>query len=150
MIYVMWDDRPEAQNRADSPPGARELSPWVDWRPNPDAPLLSILVMARGGHKFSVVKDDRDPSNQEDVKQLLDDLSSCYLLHSDLRASNIIRAPRDTEECQLQKRVHRWNIIDLVWTTIDDPEPNDAKYAVIWEFQRGNWDSRHFAAQCLK
>ncbi|KAH9842376.1 uncharacterized protein C8Q71DRAFT_691010, partial [Rhodofomes roseus] len=116
----MHDDCPEAEQCADPPPGARELSPWVDWRPNPDAPLLSILVMARGGLKFSLVEDDKDPSNQEDVKQILDDLSSCHLLHSDLRASNVIRAPRDTHECQRHKRVHRWNIIDLVWTAIDD------------------------------
>ncbi len=33
-------------------PGTRELSPWLDWKPDPAAPLLSVLVMARGGQSY--------------------------------------------------------------------------------------------------
>ena len=38
--------------------GTRELSPCMDWGPKSDAPLLSVLVIARGGPKYSLVEDD--------------------------------------------------------------------------------------------
>ncbi|KAH9930939.1 uncharacterized protein B0H18DRAFT_119532 [Fomitopsis serialis] len=55
---VTWD-RDECTGY---PPGGRELSPWVDWRPDPDSPCVSALVMARGGAKYSVNEDEWDQS----------------------------------------------------------------------------------------
>ena len=58
------DDKPLQAEHINDPPGARELSPWVDWRPNPDAPLLAVLVMSRAGPKYSLDEDDRDESHR--------------------------------------------------------------------------------------
>lgn len=44
-------------------PGCRELSPWVDWKPDRKAPLLSVLVLARGGPSYTD-EDDTDKENQ--------------------------------------------------------------------------------------
>ncbi|KZT74156.1 hypothetical protein DAEQUDRAFT_807842 [Daedalea quercina L-15889] len=102
-------------------PGARELSPWVNWRHDPDAPLLSVIVMARGGRKYSLAEDDWDESNQLEIRQLLDDLSSGFILHDDFRPANIVLAPADARECIMHKCIHKWNIIDFAWSLVDDP-----------------------------
>lgn len=61
------DDLPDDDNNnivCLGTPGARELSPWVDWRPNPDTPLLSVLLMSRGGQKYDNMTDGRDPETR--------------------------------------------------------------------------------------
>ena len=42
---------------ATSPAGSRERSPWVDWKPDAEKSLLTVLVMARGGEKYSEYED---------------------------------------------------------------------------------------------
>ncbi|KAH9842371.1 uncharacterized protein C8Q71DRAFT_801794 [Rhodofomes roseus] len=141
------DDRPDEARCPGSPPGARELSPWVNWRPDPDAPLLSVLLMARGGRTFSMAEDDWDRSNHKDIEDILDDLSTMYMLHVDLRPSNVIRAPSDTQECSMHKYVHKWNVIDLASSTVDGPNDNDdAKLALICKLQQSKWRNRYWYA----
>jgi len=139
----LYDDRNEDQECTDSPPGARELSPWLDWHPNPKTPLLSVLVMARGGRHFTLAEDDWDQSNHEDIVQMLDDFSLCYIIHVDLRPANIIHAPPNTRLCPVHKCVHKWNIIDFAWSVVEDPR-DQAKFAIICDMQRAKWRNRYF------
>ena len=57
----LTDDKAQVE---DTSPGCRELSPWVDWKPDLNAPLLSVLVLARGGPSYTPDEDDMDPATQ--------------------------------------------------------------------------------------
>ncbi|KAH9930940.1 uncharacterized protein B0H18DRAFT_119539 [Fomitopsis serialis] len=142
---ALFDDKDKGGDCIDSPPGARELSSWVDWRPNPDVPLLSVLVMARAGRKYSLADDDWVKSNQRDVVQILDDLSLNYIMHRDFRPDNIVLAPADTRKCKVHKRVHKWNIIDFAWSVVDDPS-SPGKYELISDMQRASFRNLHFTS----
>ncbi|KAH9930945.1 uncharacterized protein B0H18DRAFT_1083677 [Fomitopsis serialis] len=128
----------------DSPPGGRELSSWCDWRPDPEAPLLAVLVMARGGRKYTLDEDDFDPRTEAEVNQILDDLSSAYIMHQDLRPANLIRAPAATQKCPTHKRVHKWNIIDFGWSSVDEHDGNDVEGDVIKKLHRFNYENPYF------
>ncbi|KAH9913666.1 uncharacterized protein B0H18DRAFT_1126070 [Fomitopsis serialis] len=124
------DDTDECANDA---PGTRELSPWIDWRPDPDEPLLSVLLMAHGGQKYNMNEDDWDTDNRKDVLRVLDDLTSGFIIHNDLRPANIIRALADTKMC----RVHKWNLADFAWSIADDPRNENTNYEYLDDIQRG-------------
>ncbi|KZT63533.1 hypothetical protein DAEQUDRAFT_770526 [Daedalea quercina L-15889] len=98
--------------------------------------------MARGGRKFSMAKDDCDQSNHEDIEDILYNFSATYMLHVDLRPSNIVRAPADTQACKVHKCVHQWNIIDFAWSTIDGPG-DKSKRVLICRLQQAQWRNRY-------
>ncbi|KAI0765235.1 hypothetical protein C8Q74DRAFT_1431515, partial [Fomes fomentarius] len=139
------DNQPGCIYDASRGDGGRELSPWVDWRHDIDSQLLAVLVLARGGPTYGI-EDDENPKTQKDVRQILKDLSRAYILHEDLRPPNLIRAPADTSRCPYHNRVHKWNIIDLGGTSIDDPEDNDSveRHKDIAKFQRRSYQSLFF------
>ncbi|KAI0765218.1 hypothetical protein C8Q74DRAFT_1440165 [Fomes fomentarius] len=124
--------------------GGRELSSWVDWRPDIDSPLLAVLVLARGGARYGI-EDDENPKTQKDVRQILKDLSRAYILHDDLRPPNLIRG------CPYHKRVHKWNILDLGGACIDDPADNDSveRHQVIDELQQDGYQTMHYVIAML-
>ncbi|KAH9842373.1 uncharacterized protein C8Q71DRAFT_852939 [Rhodofomes roseus] len=94
-----------------------------------------------------MAQDDWDRSNHEDIVGVLYDFSATYMLHVDLRPSNVIRAPSDTQECKVHKRVHKWNTIDFAWSTVDASGPKDeAKYALICKLQSAKWKNRYWYA----
>ncbi|EPT00099.1 hypothetical protein FOMPIDRAFT_57592 [Fomitopsis schrenkii] len=128
-------------------PGGRELSPWLAWRPNPAAPLLSVLVMARGGRAYNY-KDDCDEATgrrrSQEIDLILDDLSSARILHQDLRMPNVIRAPPDTETCPTHHHVHQWNIVDLSRANVDVKDDNEARHDFITELQRTLYKDDYF------
>ncbi|KAH9843533.1 uncharacterized protein C8Q71DRAFT_3090 [Rhodofomes roseus] len=126
-------------------PGGKELSSWDSWRPDPDAPLLAVLVMSRGGATYTV-KDDADEAMQEDMCAILDDLSDIYLWHTDLRSNNLVRAPCGTKPCEKHGRVHTWNIIDFAWTVCDDKDGDldELKLVTIRELQQGSHQEYYF------
>ncbi|KAI0716718.1 hypothetical protein C8Q76DRAFT_725323 [Earliella scabrosa] len=139
------DDKPLQAEHINDPPGARELSPWVDWRPNPDAPLLAVLVMSRAGSKYSLDEDDRDESHRKDLIAVLDDLTWSYIIHHDLRPANIVRAPQDTQKCPKHKVVHKWNLIDFAWSVVDDPlMKSPLRNKVLHETQRCAYRDSYF------
>ena len=61
--------------------------------------------------------------HRHEIYEILDDLSNAYILHCDLRPVNIVRAPKSTEVCEQHKRVHKWNLIDFAWSTVDERDP---------------------------
>ncbi|KAH9920211.1 uncharacterized protein BXZ73DRAFT_91946 [Epithele typhae] len=113
------DDEPK-ESYGEPGPGARELSEWLDWHPNPDAPLLSVLLMSRGGPAYSVADDDHDTKTLHDIAMILEDLSFSAILHEDIRPPNLLRAPADTQECPRHKCIHRWNLVDFPWSVVDE------------------------------
>ncbi|KAH9928835.1 uncharacterized protein B0H18DRAFT_874379 [Fomitopsis serialis] len=128
----------------DEGPGGRELSSWCHWRPDPDAPLLAVIVMSRGGAVYTR-EDDADKATQEDVRAILDDLAASYLWHGDLRPNNLVRAPAGTELCKTHNRVHAWNIIDFAWTCVDDANGDfKTKSRSIRELQRAGFGTWYF------
>ncbi|KAH9930941.1 uncharacterized protein B0H18DRAFT_119547, partial [Fomitopsis serialis] len=140
---LLDDDEEDDADDANSTPGGRELSPWLDWRPRPDAPLLSVLVMARGGSKYSVDEDEWDEEAQQDILQVLDDLALSYIVINDLRPPNIIHAPHDTRKCGRHKCVHKWNLVDFAWSIVDDPKTRN-KAGFLRELQRNKYRCPYF------
>ncbi|EIW83341.1 hypothetical protein CONPUDRAFT_102074 [Coniophora puteana RWD-64-598 SS2] len=92
--------------------GGRDGSKWCEWRPDPEAPMLAVLVMSGCGPAYTQ-RDHWDSSTQEDVCAVLDDLSRASVLHGDLRPPNLVRAPANATPCELHQCVHKWNVIDL-------------------------------------
>ncbi|KAH9928833.1 uncharacterized protein B0H18DRAFT_874518 [Fomitopsis serialis] len=137
------DDEP-LEEEYDNGPGGRECSPWCDWRPDPNSPLLAVIVMSRGGATYTR-EDDADKANQKDIRAILDDLSRIYLWHGDLRPNNLVRAPAGTMLCKKHKRVHKWNIIDFAWTGVDDADSDvGGKSKLIRESQRASYRGYYF------
>ena len=64
---TLLDDKPHRVDNPNALPGARERSQWVDWKPDPDAPLLSVLVTARGGPRYTD-EDEWDEDTQYVVR----------------------------------------------------------------------------------
>lgn len=163
----LWHDErlcDEEWKITDSTPGGRELSPWVDWRRDPSAPLLCVLVMTRGGGPYTLHEDHLDKSNRygvdgllllvfvsqfisAEVFEILDDLSADGILHQDLRPANIIRAPADAETCPRHNRVHKWNLIDFALTRVDTPDDSEDKlrFQAVSMYQKRGYTCRRFA-----
>ncbi|EIW83337.1 hypothetical protein CONPUDRAFT_164300 [Coniophora puteana RWD-64-598 SS2] len=99
--------------------GGKECSKWDQWSPDPNAPLLTVIVMARGGSTYTY-DDHLDETIAEDVREILDDLSEALILHGDLRPANLVRAPTSTVLCKRHQRIHQWNLIDFAWSLRDD------------------------------
>jgi len=138
------DDESLDEARCRKSPGARGRSPWCQWRPDPDSPLLAVIVMSRGGATYTR-KDDADQHNQTDIRAILDDLSDNYMWHGDLRPNNLVRAPASTLACSKHSCVHKWNIIDFAWTTADDTDGDiDTKLRTIHNLQLVCYRNHYF------
>ncbi|KAI0716717.1 hypothetical protein C8Q76DRAFT_856140 [Earliella scabrosa] len=137
------DDKPPRDQCVDEPPGSREESNWVDWKPNPDAPLLSVLVTARGGARYKD-EDDWDEDTKSEIMELLDDVSAAHVLHNDLRPVNIIRAPKNAERCKQHKHVHKWNLVDFAWSLVDHFDHDRRRAKVIRVRQRVAYQCIYF------
>ncbi|KAI0760395.1 hypothetical protein C8Q74DRAFT_1208306 [Fomes fomentarius] len=122
-------------------PGTREISSWLDWKPDPAAPLLSVLVMARGGQSYhSVDSYDCDQESTVDIYQILNDLSHAFVLHNDFSTHNLVRAPKNTTVCSRHQRVHKWNLVDFPWVSVDDfGEGHDEKWRSLSKLQRDHF-----------
>ena len=82
---------------------------------------------------------------RREIPQILDDLSSTYSFHGDLRPANIIRAPANTESCSKHKCVHRWNVIDFAWVLAEDIDNKDElKRSELFRLQRMAYRSPYF------
>ena len=155
---ILCDEEGIPRIRVESSLGGREFSPWVDWRPDPNAPLLCALVMARGGPSYTLHEDHKDESNRcacldiyfyvsiepplrDDINKILEDLTRNYILHEDLRSDNLIRAPADTELCRRHGYVHKWNLIDFALTNVDQPDANSDRLQAIYKLQRQGFRS---------
>ncbi|KAJ3987911.1 hypothetical protein F5890DRAFT_1494747 [Lentinula detonsa] len=90
----------------------KESSPWNSWAPDPDDPLVAVLLLEKGGQMYTMF-DDKDPLVQEDVQLICEDLELAGVAHNDFRMPNLIRAPLATSVCPRHNRVHQWNIIDF-------------------------------------
>jgi len=99
--------------------GGKECSKWDRWSPDLNAPLLTVIVMARGGSTYTY-DDHSDAATREDVLEILDDLSNALVVHGDLRPANLVRAPASTVLCRRHQRVHQWNMIDFAWSLRTD------------------------------
>ncbi|KAH9843536.1 uncharacterized protein C8Q71DRAFT_697385 [Rhodofomes roseus] len=126
-------------------PGGREFSSWYSWKPDPDAPLLAVLVMSRGGATYTL-EDDADKTMQEDIHAILDDLSDICLWHNDLRPNNLVRAPCGTKPCVKHGRVHTWNMIDFAWVLVDDIDGDldESKLKTIRNLQHISYQNHYF------
>jgi len=164
LVHLEQDDPTVDEFLPDDDPvdgqGGRDRSKWCEWRPNPDAPILAVLVMSRGGETYSG-KDHYDSSMQEDVRAVLLDLSRASLLHGDLRPPNLVRAPANAILCDLHGCVHKWNVIDLARAYAVDIPVNAALYSKTdrtpeeesnlrtWDFfldiQQSSYKTEHFA-----
>ncbi|KAJ3791178.1 hypothetical protein GGU10DRAFT_301473 [Lentinula aff. detonsa] len=113
ILHDDFDDevvRPQTWN-----PGhiiTKDSSPWNSWTPDPDDPLVAVLLLEKGGQRYTDF-DDRDPLVREDVELVCEDLEFAGIAHNDFRMPNLIRAPPATSVCRRHKRVHTWNIIDF-------------------------------------
>ncbi|EIW83340.1 hypothetical protein CONPUDRAFT_51659 [Coniophora puteana RWD-64-598 SS2] len=113
LVHLEEDDLTRDEFLPDDEPldalGGRDRSKWCKWRPKPDAPMLAVIVMSRGGATYS----QKDHWDLEDVRAVLDDLSRASILHGDLRPANIVRAPASTIPCDVYRCIHKWNVIDF-------------------------------------
>ncbi|EIW83338.1 hypothetical protein CONPUDRAFT_164301 [Coniophora puteana RWD-64-598 SS2] len=116
------DDGPVPETRSldgEQRLGGKECSKWDQWSPDLDAPLLTVIVMARGGSTYTY-NDHSNEATREDVLEILDDLSGALVVHGDLRPANLVRAPASTVLCSRHQRVHQWNMIDFAWSLRTD------------------------------
>ncbi|KAI0779485.1 hypothetical protein C8Q74DRAFT_1197848 [Fomes fomentarius] len=120
-------------------------SPWNDWRPTLNSPLLAVLVLVRGSHIYRG-EDDRNRDTQNEIREILHDLSRMYIIHVDIRPPNLVRAPANTRRCRFHKRIHNWNIIDFGWAAADDPQDDKdgVKQKTIATLHRHSYQSEYF------
>ncbi|KIK54439.1 hypothetical protein GYMLUDRAFT_100112 [Collybiopsis luxurians FD-317 M1] len=90
----------------------KDRSKWNTWEPDPEDPLVAVILLEKGGETYSQI-DDKDPLVREDVELALWDLVHAGVVHDDFRMANIVRAPTTAKFCRRHERVHQWCIIDF-------------------------------------
>ncbi|RDB26012.1 hypothetical protein Hypma_006392 [Hypsizygus marmoreus] len=90
----------------------RTESPWCEWRPDPENPLLGVLVLEKLGETYSCDVYDTDQKSRKDVADLIDDLSAAGIKHHDFKCNNVARALAHVV-CPRHGYAHGWRIIDF-------------------------------------
>ncbi|RDB26008.1 hypothetical protein Hypma_006396 [Hypsizygus marmoreus] len=87
-------------------------SPWSTWQPDPENPLLGVLILERLGATYSRKTYDENPQSRMDIADLVDDLSSVTIQHDDFKFNNIVRTPSGVV-CPRHGYAHEWRVIDF-------------------------------------
>ncbi|RDB25553.1 hypothetical protein Hypma_006381 [Hypsizygus marmoreus] len=90
----------------------RTDSPWYEWQPNPENPLLSVLLLERLGETYSPEIYDQDQQSRNDIVDLIDGLSTATIMHHDFKFNNIVRS-RSNVVCPRHGHAHEWRVIDF-------------------------------------
>ncbi|KAF5368248.1 hypothetical protein D9757_011233 [Collybiopsis confluens] len=108
----------------------KDLSPWNEWKPDLNDPLIAVLVLDKGGPSYTHA-DDQDSDVRLDVELLLEDFQVAGIGHGDFRMPNVVRAPPQTAMCPKHNVIHKWNIIDfnICWV-LDFARVRHVRYAM--------------------
>ncbi|KAK7679956.1 hypothetical protein QCA50_016902 [Cerrena zonata] len=92
--------------------GSKEKSSWNTWSHDPEAPLISFLLMERLGEPVS---NDLPEAAEADLDSVMEDMAETGVLQLDLRWNNILSAREDDDDsvCPRHNVKHVWRLIDF-------------------------------------